>query len=75
VLEAQQRTERVRDALASLSETDRQVLMLWNAGFDYTEIAEKTGLSKGALGTTIARAKKKFMNACGAQEGTDAALG
>jgi RNA polymerase sigma-70 factor (ECF subfamily) len=75
VLEAQEKAERVRAALASLSETDRQLLMLWNAGFDYTEIAKRTGLSKGALGTTIARAKKKFMSACDAQEGTDAAHG
>ena len=72
-LESKERARRVRGALDTLSETDRQVLMLWNAGFDYGEIAERTGLSKGAIGTTVARAKKKLVSACDAQEETDAA--
>lgn len=74
-LEAKERARKVRAALETLSETDRQVLVLWNAGFDYGEIAEQTGLSKGAIGTTLARAKKKLVSACGAQEETDAAHG
>jgi RNA polymerase sigma-70 factor (ECF subfamily) len=74
-LEAKERAEKVRAALETLSETDRQVLVLWNAGFDYGEIAERTGLSKGAIGTTLARAKKKLVSACDAQEETDAAHG
>jgi len=74
-LERRERAARVQDALGKLSERDRQVLVLWNAGFDYDEIAERTGLAKGALGTTIARAKKKFMSACSAEEKTDAAHG
>ena len=75
VLEARERAEMVQRALASLSETDRQVLVLWNAGFDYDEIADRTGLSKGALGTTIARAKKKLMSACRTEESVDEAHG
>ena len=43
-LESNERAEQVRAALETLSETDRQVLVLWNAGFDYGEIAEQTGL-------------------------------
>lgn len=74
-LEARERARRVRAALARLSDRDRQVLVLWNAGFDYGEIAERTGLSRGAIGTTVARAKQKFMSACDAQEDTDAAHG
>ncbi len=74
-LDATRRAEQVQEALATLSETDRQVLLLWNAGFDYTEIADRTGLAKGALGTTIARAKKKLVSACIAQEGFDASHG
>jgi len=74
-LESKERARRVRKALDTLSETDRQVLVLWNAGFDYGEIAERTGLSKGAIGTTVARAKKKLVSACEAQEETDAAHG
>lgn len=74
-LEARERDERVRQALAALSERDRQVLLLWNAGFDYTEIAEQTGLARGALGTTIARAKRKVVDAHDALEGANAARG
>ncbi len=74
-LERKERAARVQDALGSLSERDREVLVLWNAGFDYDEIAGRTGLAKGALGTTIARAKKRFMSACSAREETDAAHG
>ncbi len=74
-LESKERARRVREALDTLSDTDRQVLVLWNAGFDYGEIAERTGLSKGAIGTTVARAKKKLVSACKAQEETDAAHG
>ena len=74
-LERKERAARVQDALGALSERDRAVLVLWNAGFDYDEIAERTGMSRGALGTTIARAKKKFMSACSAREDTDAAHG
>lgn len=74
-LESRERARKVRAALETLSETDRQVLVLWNAGFDYGEIADQTGLSKGAIGTTLARAKKKLVSACDAQEDTDAAHG
>ncbi|MEZ4417936.1 MAG: sigma-70 family RNA polymerase sigma factor [Gemmatimonadota bacterium] len=74
-LESKERAEKVRAALETLSETDRQVLVLWNAGFDYGEIAERTGLSRGAIGTTVARAKAKLVRACSAEEGIDAAHG
>jgi len=74
-LEAKERAGRLRRALETLSETDRQVLLLWNAGFDYTEIAERTDLAKGAIGTTVARAKKKLASAFDALEDTDAAHG
>jgi RNA polymerase sigma factor (sigma-70 family) len=74
-LEARERAERLRRALAELSETDREVLLLWNAGFDYAEIAAQTGLARGAIGTTVARAKKKLVSAHDALESTDAALG
>ncbi len=74
-LESKERARKVQEALKTLSERDREVLLLWNAGFDYTEIAERTGLAKGAIGTTVARAKKKLVRACDAQEGTDAARG
>ena len=74
-LEASERAERLRRALDALSETDREVLLLWNAGLNYAEIAGLTDLSQGAIGTTVARAKKKLLSAHDALEGTDAALG
>jgi RNA polymerase sigma factor (sigma-70 family) len=61
--EAGERSTMVRRALADLSERDRDVLLLWDAGFDYTEIARQTGLAHGAIGTTLARARKKLVEA------------
>lgn len=64
--EAMEREERalaVRHALDRLTERDREVLLLWNAGQSYGEIAEATGLSPGAIGTTLARARKRLVEA------------
>ena len=66
---------RLRRALETLSERDREVLLLWDAGLNYVEIAAQTGLAKSALGTTIARAKRKLVEAHEALEADDAALG
>jgi RNA polymerase sigma-70 factor (ECF subfamily) len=63
--EAYEREEtrlRVRAALAQLSERDRDVLLLQAEGFDYDEIAQATGLSRGAIGTTLARARKRMLD-------------
>lgn len=62
--EAYEREEtrlRVRAALDQLSERDRDVLLLQAEGFDYDEIAQATGLSRGAIGTTLARARKRML--------------
>lgn len=67
--------ERLRKALESLSDRDREVLLLWDAGLSYVEIAAQTGMAKGALGTTIARAKRKLVEAHEALEANDEALG
>jgi RNA polymerase sigma factor (sigma-70 family) len=67
--EADERTAIVRHALAALSERDRDALLLWDAGFDYAEIARQTGLAPGAVGTTLARARKKLVEACEEQAG------
>jgi RNA polymerase sigma-70 factor (ECF subfamily) len=74
-LEARERLERVQAALAGLSERDREVLLLWDAGLDYAEIAAQTGLARGAIGTTLARARKRLVEVHDALEGSDAALG
>ncbi|MEK9502481.1 RNA polymerase sigma factor [Gaopeijia maritima] len=70
-----ERKERVRAALARLSERDREVLTLWDAGLDYAEIAERAGLAPGAVGTTLARARKRLVAAFESEEGDHAAEG
>lgn len=58
-----ERAARVRRALDQLSERDREVLLLWDAGMRYPEIAVQTGLKVGAIGTTLARARRKLVEA------------
>lgn len=65
-LDAMERTAReasARAALEQLSDRDRETLLLWDAGLSYTEIAEQTGLSVGAIGTTLARARRRLVEA------------
>ncbi len=62
-LEKKERSERARSALESLSERDKEVLLLWDAGLSYGEIAERTGLAPGAMGTTLARARQRLNRA------------
>lgn len=61
---------RVRAALAQLAERDREALLLKAEGFDYDEIAETLGLAKGAVGTTLARARRRLADAYHDLEGT-----
>jgi RNA polymerase sigma factor (sigma-70 family) len=77
-VEQAQRTEaveRLRLALDTLTERDREVLLLWDAGLSYVEIAEQTGLAQGGIRTTIVRAKRKLVEAYDALERNDAASG
>lgn len=67
--------ERLRRALDALSERDREVLLLWDAGLSYADIAEQTGLAQGGIATTVVRAKRKLIEAFDALERNDAALG
>ncbi len=60
-LERKERESLVRRALEALSDRDREVLLLWDAGFDYTEIAAQTGLAAGAIGTTLSRARRRLV--------------
>ena len=59
---------RVRAALARLNERDREALLLKAEGFGYDEIASTLGLAKGAVGTTLARARRRLVEAYRAQE-------
>jgi RNA polymerase sigma-70 factor (ECF subfamily) len=54
---------RVRDALEQLTPRDREALLLWDAGMSYDEIAAQTGLARGAIGTTLARARRRLVEA------------
>lgn len=74
-LDRKEEEARVREALDGLEERDRELLLLWDAGLSYDEIAARIGLARGAVGTTLARAKQRLVDAHGALEDRDAALG
>lgn len=64
-----------QDALRKLSDRDREVLLLWDAGMSYEEIAAQTGLAQGAIGTTLSRARRRLVAAYETMEGRHAARG
>jgi RNA polymerase sigma-70 factor (ECF subfamily) len=74
-LEQRDRADAVKRALEVLSDSDRTVLLLWDAGLNYDEIAEQTGLKKGAIGTTLSRARKRLVEAYERLEDGHAARG
>lgn len=74
--EEMQRSDReqaVRLALDRLSDRDREALLLWDAGLAYDEISAQTGLARGAVGTTLSRARRRLVEAHRAEEDRDAA--
>jgi RNA polymerase sigma-70 factor (ECF subfamily) len=69
-IDADTQAHRVRVALDQLTPRDREALLLWDAGMSYDEIATQTGLARGAIGTTLARARRRLVEAYDAgQEG------
>jgi RNA polymerase sigma-70 factor (ECF subfamily) len=62
-LEQAAREEAARRALETLSEGDRRILLLWQAGLSYREIAAELGLAFGSIGTTLARARRRLAEA------------
>ncbi|MBA3496340.1 MAG: sigma-70 family RNA polymerase sigma factor [Gemmatimonadota bacterium] len=66
--ERREDSARVRAALATLNERDREALLLRAEGFDYEEIAATLGLAKGAIGTTLARARRRLVEAYRTQD-------
>jgi RNA polymerase sigma factor (sigma-70 family) len=67
-LERGERIARVRAALDVLTDRDREALLLKVEGFSYDEIAATLGLARGAVGTTLARARRRLMEAYRAGE-------
>ena len=62
-IDAERDRVRVRRALEELTPRDREVLLLWDAGQSYDEIATQTGLARGAIGTTLSRARRRLVEA------------
>jgi len=52
-----------RRALDQLAERDRAALLMREEGLDYNEIAAALDLSIGSVGTTLARARKRLIEA------------
>lgn len=67
-LDRNDRQSAVRAALGDLTDRDREALLLKAEGFNYDEIAEALGLAKGAIGTTLARARRRLVEAYHARE-------
>ena len=58
-----ERAERLRfarEALAMLTERDRQALLLKEEGLDYQEIADVLQIEKSSVGTTLSRARRRL---------------
>jgi len=70
---SRERWAQVRRALDAVSDRDREVLLLWDAGLHYQEIAVVMELSPGAVGTTLARARRRLVEAHGQMEQEHAA--
>lgn len=63
LVEREEQMASVRSALELLSPRDREILLLWDGGLSYPEIAAQTGLAIGAVGTTLARARRRLIEA------------
>lgn len=62
-VETTERILRVRSVLERLSERDRQLLLMREEGFKYDEIAQVVGVAPASVGTLIARALRRFVEA------------
>ena len=60
-LERAEKAAAVRAALGRLTDKDREALLLKAEGFSYPEIAAALGLAPGAVGTTLARARRRLV--------------
>ena len=70
-LEREEARERVRRALATLSENERLLLLMREEGFKHREIAEALGTTTASVGTLIARALVKLAGHLGLTQPTE----
>ena len=62
-IERAQEAAIARKALDMLTERDREALLMREEGLDYTEIAAALELSFASVGTTLARARRRLVEA------------
>lgn len=62
-MERRDNIEAVRSVLGTLTERDRQLLLMREEGFRYEEIATVVGVSPTSVGTLMARALRRFTKA------------
>jgi RNA polymerase sigma-70 factor (ECF subfamily) len=67
-MESAETAAQARRALEALTERDREALLMREEGLDYNEIAAALELSVASVGTTLARARKRLVEAFEAQE-------
>ncbi|MFD2170665.1 RNA polymerase sigma factor SigX [Tumebacillus lipolyticus] len=68
----QEEIEAVREAIFSLPERDRTLLMMKYSGYNYKELAEATSVDTGSVGTLLARARRKFRDLYQRKRGSEA---
>jgi RNA polymerase sigma-70 factor, ECF subfamily len=62
-LERAQDRALARKAIETLTERDREALLMREEGLDYNEIAEALELSVASVGTTLSRARRRLVEA------------
>jgi RNA polymerase sigma-70 factor (ECF subfamily) len=62
-LERSQERALARRAIDTLSEKDREALLMREEGLSYDEIAEALELSLASVGTTLSRARRRLVEA------------
>jgi RNA polymerase sigma-70 factor (ECF subfamily) len=67
-MESAEQAAMARRALEALTERDREALLMREEGLDYNEIAAALELSVASVGTTLARARQRLVEAFEALE-------
>jgi RNA polymerase sigma-70 factor, ECF subfamily len=67
-IEREENAALARRAMESLTERDREALLMREEGLDYNEIAAALELSAGSVGTTLSRARRRLLESYEALE-------